>query len=104
MYKLYCYGDNGDYDEHYEIERETIIGILEYIKEQSWFLNWVTRKLVRSSFIPIRLTEIKETHIMDQHNPQILKAISDGKEVREQKELKQLEELKKKYENSESFY
>ena len=115
MYKLYCFGDFGDeYNTYFEIERETMKEIQEWIEDHSWFCDWRDKSFQRTNFTPLRLTKFKETTIMDKDNPWNKEAMDRGlarlqeeqrkkdaryaKEIKE-KELKQLEELKRKYES-----
>ena len=114
MYKLYCYGDlGGDWDNYYEIERDTLQEIYKWICEQSWYWDIIDNSFNRTNFKVIRMTEFKETEIMTKDNPLIqeimdnslknlqeLKLKEDEKQAKllRDNELKLLEELKKKYE------
>jgi hypothetical protein len=115
MYKLYCYGDRGDYDGYYEIESEHLADLVKHIEENSWYRNYREEyKTTRTNFVPIRITEYHERTTIDQNDPHFDEILAFGKVKAEQKwaeedaarktkhqaeELKQLAGLKKKYES-----
>ena len=93
MYKLYCYGDIGDNDGYYEIEREDLCDIIKHIEENTWYADYRDnyKSAHRSTFRVIRLTQYEETDIMSAIDPRMVEIISNAKEKFEKKQVEENE-------------
>jgi hypothetical protein len=117
MFRFYYYGDCGDTDGYTDVEFETLEEIYEIIEAASWYIDYRDGQCKRTSFKPIKITEITEVTIMDADEPnnEFDKYIDSGKLKFEEKnaqkrkadeankraqDLKLLAELKKKYEGA----